>query len=193
MNRELVFARAWSVTHAVKVSALSAVDYCSSTSLHRVRHRTCTCTCWLPTRVLHGYCDCATRACLKILQHLMGLAQATSASGKSCFVCSTQSIHLAMPRLSRDYGKSSSWYAEGWATLANSYSGWSKRASRGYCNHGWNEDATRGSPSAGEAQPETWADAEVEIAGEQSRSQGQTPTTEATDREGSRCHWKHYR
>ena len=67
--------------------------------------------------------------------------------------------------------------------LANSYSGWSKRASRGYKNHGWNEDATRGPRSAGGAQPKTWADAEVEIVDEPDRSLGQTAPMEATDRE----------
>ena len=78
-----------------------------------------------------------------------------------------------MLRFARHYGKSSTWYAEGWVLPANSFSGWRKRASV-YKNHGWNEDATRGSPSAGGAQPETWADAEVEIVDEQNRSQGQT-------------------
>ena len=91
-----------------------------------------------------------------MLEHLAasdGTCTGNFGQRKSCFVCSTLSIHFAMPRLSRDCGKSSSWSAEGWATPANSYSGWSKRASRGYCNHGWNEDATRGSPSAGRRNP----------------------------------------
>ena len=67
----------------------------------------------------------------------------------------------------------------------NTSSGWSKRASRGYYNHGWNEDASRGSPSASGAQPETWADVEVEIVDEQDRSQGRAATTEATDRKAA--------
>ena len=92
---------------------------------------------------------------------------------------------FAMPRYTRDYGKSSSWYADGWASHPNSYSGWSKRASRGCKNHGWNEDASRGLPSTGGAQPETWADAEVEIVDEQDRGQGQAATTEATDRKAA--------
>ena len=70
---------------------------------------------------------------------------------------------------------------KGWATPANSYSGWSKRASRVYSYHGWNEDL----PRPGDAQPETWADVEVEIVDEQNRSQGQTSTTEATDRKAA--------
>ena len=70
-------------------------------------------------------------------------------------------------------------------TPANSYSGWSRRASRGYYNHGRNEDATRGSPWARGAQPETSADAEVEIVDEQDRSQGPAATTEATDRKAA--------
>ena len=108
-----------------------------------------------------------------------GLAKAISARGKSCFVCSTLSAHFAMSRYTRGYGKSSSWYAEGWAPPTN------KRASRGYCNHGWNEDASRRSPSARGAQPETWADAEVEIVDEHDRCQGQAATTEATDRKAA--------
>ena len=92
-----------------------------------------------------------------------GLAQAISALGKSCFVCSTLSAHLAMPQYTRDYGKSSSWYAERWAPHANTYSGWSKRASRGFYNHRWNEDASQGSPWG--TPPETWDDAEVELCG----------------------------
>ena len=137
-------------------------------------HRTCTCTCWLSTRASHGYCDCGTRArLLNILQHLMGLAQAISASGKSCFVCSTPSTHLAMPRYTRDYGKSSSWYAKGWAP--STFSGWSKRASRVYYSHEWDEGT----------EPETWADAEVEIVDERERTQGKAATTDATDRKAA--------
>ena len=120
------------------------------------------------------------------------VSDGTSARGKSCFVCSTLSAHLAMPRYTRDCGKSSSCYAEGWAPSSpvspppptNTYSGWSKRASRGYYNHGWNEDASRGSPSARGA-PETWADAEVEIVDEQDRNQVRAATTEATDRKAA--------
>ena len=44
---------------------------------------------------------------------------------------------------------------------------------------------TRGSPSAGGAQPEIWADGEVEIVAEQDNSQGQAAITEATDRKAA--------
>ena len=55
-----------------------------------VLRRTCTCTCWLSTCALHGYCDYGTRACfLKILQHLVGSAQAISAHGKVVHVINT--------------------------------------------------------------------------------------------------------
>ena len=37
----------------------------------------------------------------------------------------------------------------------------------------------------GVVQPETWADAEVEIVNERDRSQGQTGTTEATDKKAA--------
>ena len=58
--------------------------------------------------------------------------------------------------------------------------------SRLLCNHGWNEDANlEGHPRLVERRPETWADAEAEIVGEQSRSHDQTTTTEATDRKAA--------
>ena len=61
--------------------------------------------------------------------------------------------HLAMPRYTRVYGKSSSWDDKGWAPSTNSYSCWSKRATRGCYSHEWDEDASRGSPSAGASSP----------------------------------------
>ena len=67
-------------------------------------------------------------------------------------------------------------------TYTNTDSGW---ASHGYYNHWWNEAASRGSPSVSGAQPETWADAEVEIVDEQDRSQGRAATIEATDRKAA--------
>ena len=42
-----------------------------------------------------------------------------------------------------------------------------------------------GSPSAAGSQFESWADAGVEIVGEQSRSQGRTSTTKVTDRKAT--------
>ena len=79
-----------------------------------VLRRTCTCTCWLSTRALHGYRDCGTRACfLKILQHLMGLAQAISVSGKVVSSAQHSLRHLAMSRYTRDYVKSSSRFFQG--------------------------------------------------------------------------------
>ena len=101
----------------------------------------------------------------------MGRAQATSISG-NFFVCSTQSTPLAMSRYTRDYGKSSSWYTKERAPTKNAYSGCSKRATRGYKSHEWDEDASRGSIQTRGAQPETWADAEVEIMGESDRKPG---------------------
>ena len=90
-----------------------------------------------------------------------------------------------MPRYTRDNGKSSSWHDKGWAPSTNTYSGWSKRATRGYYSHEWDEDASRGSPSARGVQKETWADAEVEIVDERYRSQGKAGTTDATDKEAA--------
>ena len=79
-----------------------------------VQRRTCTCTCWLSTRASHGYCDGGTRACfLKLLQHMMGLAQAISVSGKVVSSAQHNLPLLAMSRYTLDCGKASSWYAKG--------------------------------------------------------------------------------
>ena len=55
-------------------------------------------------------------------------------------------------------------------------------ASRSFQCHEWDEDASRGSPSARGVQPETWADAEVKIVDERDIGQGKAATTDATDR-----------
>ena len=58
---------------------------------------------------------------------LGGLDKAISAHGKV--------VHLrsAMSCFTRDYGKASSWKTKGWAPSKNTYSGWSKRGTRGSC------------------------------------------------------------
>ena len=74
------------------------------------------------------------RACWKSCNIWWGLAQAISACGKVVSSPHHKSTHLAMPRCTRDL--------------------------LGCKNNGWNEDATRGSSSAGGrgAQPEIWAE-----------------------------------
>ena len=76
-----------------------------------------------------------------------------------------------MSRYSRGYGQASSWYSKGWAPSKNTYSGWSKRAPRGYFVHEWAESASKISTQTTGVQPETWADAEVEIVDERDKNQ----------------------
>ena len=104
----------------------------------------------------------------------MGLAQAVSASGTvvSTAHTTTGSNLPGMPK--------------GGLLPANSNSMWSKRASRGY-QKTWVERGrnARDPLGRGGTQPETWADAEVEIVDERDRCQGQTSTTEDTDRKAA--------
>ena len=95
-----------------------------------------------------------------------------------------------MSRYTRDYGQASSWYPKGWAPSKNTYSGWSKTATRGYYSHEWDEDASRRSTQTWVVQPETWADAEVEIVDEPDKNQGKAVTNEA-ERRMPRCdYWE---
>ena len=156
----------------------------------RVLHRTCTCTCWLSTRALHGYCDCGTRArLLKILQHLMGLAQAISASGKSCFVCSTQSTQLAMPRYTRDYGKSSSWYAKGWAPPQILFPDGARGPLAVIIPMSGTRTHREDRPRPGGVQPETWADA-TEVRVKPARPMLRTERQQMHRKLYRRCCWR---
>ena len=110
----------------------------------------------------------------------MGLAQAISVRGKVAPSAQHNPHHLAMTRYTREYGKAFSWYTKGWAPSKNTYSGWSKRATRGHYSHEWDEDASRGSTQTRVVQPETWADAEVEIVDERDKNQGRAATNDAT-------------
>ena len=83
-----MFAHAWSMTHAVKLSALSAVErlfFYLCAPVFDIAHALC--TFWLSTRALHGHCG--THACLLWnLQYLMSLAQAILIRGEvTSFVC----------------------------------------------------------------------------------------------------------
>ena len=90
-----------------------------------------------------------------------------------------------MSRFTRDFGKASSWYTKGWALSNNPYSGWSKRAARGFQSHEWDEDASRGSTQTRGVQPESWADAEVEIMDERDKNQSGAATNDATGRKAA--------
>ena len=116
-------------------------------------------------------------------------AQAISARGKRCFVCSTLSAHLTVPRYTRDCGKSSSWYAEGCllSSLPQHHHqhifrmeqeglSWLIITMGGMRTH--REDHSQ----PGGFSQKTWTVAEVEIFNEQDRSQVRAATTEATDR-----------
>ena len=61
---------------------------------------------------------------------------------------------------------------------------WSIRATRGFHSHEWDENASRGSTQTRGVQPETWADAEVEIMDGCDIKQGRAATNDAT---GSRA------
>ena len=55
----------------------------------------------------------------------------------------------------------------------------SKRATRGHHGHEWDVDASRGSTQTWWVQPETWADAEVEVVDERDKNKGRAATNDA--------------
>ena len=120
-------------------------------------------------------------ACWEILQHLMGLAQAISVHRKVVSSAQQSLHHLAMSPYTRDYGKASSWYSKGWALSKKKKKPTleSKRATRGHHGHEWDVDASRGSTQTWWVQPETWADAEVEVVDERDKNQGRAATNDA--------------
>ena len=97
----------------------------------------------------------------------------------------------SMSRCTRDYGRASSWYKRDWAPHAkqhtkNSYSGWSKRATRGYhsdydrsrqCEDSKPSDSTKDNEGATKVVTE----AEVEVVESLDRNQGCAVTDTAVD------------
>ena len=123
---------------------------------------------------------------------MVGFAQAISVHGKVVRLINTNLLRFAMSRYTRDNGQASSWFYRGWAPSTkhqtkNTYSGWSKRATRGYQSdydyddrsREWEESTPSGSTKTREVEPETWAAAEVEIVDERDKNQGKTGTNNA--------------
>ena len=102
-----------------------------------------------------------------------------------------------MSHFSRDYGQTSSWYDKGWAPSKSTYSGWSKRATRGYQanydrddrRHEWDDHASRGSNQARRAPPQTSAAADVEIVDERDKNQGMASANNATGSGADTATW----
>ena len=82
---------------------------------------------------------------------MMRYAQAISFRGKVVPSAQHNLLRLAISHCTCDYGQTSSWYAKGWAPSKSTYSGWSKRATRGYQanydlddrRHEWDDHASR--------------------------------------------------
>ena len=118
---------------------------------------------------------------------MMKFVQAISVHGEVASSARSNLPRLAMSRETRDYGQTSSWYNKGWVPSKSTYSGWSKRATRGYqtnCDrddrrHEWDESTSRGSTQAKGVPPETWAAAEVEIVDERDMNQGMAASNNA--------------
>ena len=71
------------------------------------------------------------------LLHTIVYAWAISVRGQTVCLTTTLLLRIQMSRYTREYGQASSWYNRDWAPpgkphTKNSFSGWSKRATRGY-------------------------------------------------------------
>ena len=128
-------------------------------------------------RTLHGYCDHGTRA--RFLEFSAAYDEMCAGHFGSWLDQCTFAPCSDVSRYTRDYGQASSWYNRRWAPSTkqqtkNSYSGWSKRATRGYQSayDGAVNSKPRNSTKDNEADAGTLAVADVEVVDDGDQNQG---------------------
>ena len=107
-----------------------------------------------------------------------------------------------MSRYTRDDGQASSWYNRSWAPSTkqltkNNYSGWSKRATRGYQSEydyedrsrQWEDSKPRASTKDIEADARTLAVAEVEVVDDRDKNQGRAVADNAASSAAAHNTW----
>ena len=124
----------------------------------------------------------------------MVFAQAITVHGQ--IVCLTNTLS----RYTREKGPASSWYNRGWAPptkqhTKDSYSGWSKRATRGYQSdfedrsRPWEDHRASGPAKENEEVSEAVAVAEVEAVENRDKNHGRAATDSAAGTAPARTTW----
>ena len=152
-DKELMFACPKNTVHAVKIVGIVSQRLIVRPSLCIcVPHRTCICTSLVVYACFTRNCEC-----VDVLQHPIGLAQAISASGTVV----SSALHNLPIKPCPDVNVIKESHLRGIPRAGPRPQIHIPVGARGplvvTISHEWDEDASRGSPSARGVQPETWA------------------------------------